>query len=265
MLYTMAAIGAGKSSLTKILSEDLGTKAFYEKIDDMPELKEFYSDEAKSRTTKALELQLMFLSYRYNQLQQGIDLQRRGMRNTVYDSSLLSDKLMAGNLHDIGEFPTSQYKLYLHIAQQMQKNVMGQPFSGFPDIVIYLDMSFPTMLKHIKERGREMEKLTDDKIDYYYSVWQTYKAWYKGYHESDKLCIDMDKVDFVHNVEDKYNVLDMIVKEMRAEGLLSSTDLSSLLEKHNKAREDNKKHSLTTGITDKVEALATPLNSVPSI
>lgn len=265
MLYTMAAIGAGKSSLTKILSEDLGTKAFYEKVDDMPMLKDFYSDEAKSRTTKALELQLMFLSYRYNQLQQGIDLQRRGMRNTIYDSSLLSDKLMAGNLHDIGEFPTSQYKLYLHIAQQMQKNVMGQPFSGFPDIVIYLDMSFPTMLKHIKERGREMEKLTDDKIDYYYSVWQTYKAWYKGYHESAKVCIDMDKVDFVHNVEDKYNVLDMIVKEMRAENLLSSTDLSSLLEKHNKAREANKKHIITTGIADKVKALATPLNPVPSI
>ena len=40
-------IGAGKSSLTGILSKYLGTKPFYESVDDNPVLPLFYADPKK--------------------------------------------------------------------------------------------------------------------------------------------------------------------------------------------------------------------------
>ncbi len=42
-------IGAGKSSLTGILSNYLGTKPFYESVDDNPVLPLFYADPKKIR------------------------------------------------------------------------------------------------------------------------------------------------------------------------------------------------------------------------
>jgi len=37
-------IGSGKSSLTKLLSEHFGWKAYYESVDDNPYLDDFYKD-----------------------------------------------------------------------------------------------------------------------------------------------------------------------------------------------------------------------------
>lgn len=78
MIYINSAIGFGKTSLTKILSDDLGTKAFYEKVDDMPMLKKFYSAGEKSRYSLAFQLQVAFLLYRYKQLREGLFLQYKG-------------------------------------------------------------------------------------------------------------------------------------------------------------------------------------------
>ena len=44
MVITIGAmIGAGKSSLAKILGEELGTEVFYESVDDNPILPLFYT------------------------------------------------------------------------------------------------------------------------------------------------------------------------------------------------------------------------------
>lgn len=41
MIYVNAPIGIGKTSLTKILTKDLGTKGYYENVDDIPMLQDF--------------------------------------------------------------------------------------------------------------------------------------------------------------------------------------------------------------------------------
>lgn len=105
MIYVNAPISGGKTSLTRLLSEDLGTKAFYEKVEDMPMLKKFYSAGENSRLELAFPLQIGFLNYRYKQLREGLYLaESKNMHNTIYDSSLLSDGLMALNLYKRGSF-----------------------------------------------------------------------------------------------------------------------------------------------------------------
>lgn len=233
MIYVNAPISGGKTSLTRLLSEDLGTKAFYEKVEDMPMLKKFYSAGEDSRLELAFPLQIGFLNYRYKQLREGLYLaESKNMHNTIYDSSLLSDGLMALNLYKRGEFPEEEFRLYQELSQNMQANVSGHPFTGFPDVIIYLKMDFQLMLDRIRYRGRAMEEIDDDKISYYHSVWETYNNWYDSYAQSPIITIDMNKYDFVNNSEDQQLVLEYIETKLNGFGLISDKELADLNVKH---------------------------------
>ena len=233
MIYVNAPIGMGKSALTKLLSKDLNTKAFYERVDNMAMLHKFYAAGEDSRLSLAFPLQVAFLNYRYQQLREGLHLaETEDMKNTVYDSSLLSDGLMAFNLYKRGEFPEEEFRLYQELSQNMQANVSGHPFRGFPDVIIYLKGSFELMLKHIESRGRDMEAIDDDKKDYYHSVWETYNNWYQSYAQSPVITIDMNKYDYVNNLDDRRNVLEYIESKLSDFGLLSDNELAGLYLAH---------------------------------
>lgn len=229
MIYINAPIGVGKTSLVKILTKDLGTKGFYENVDDIPMLKEFYSAGESSRNDLSFALQINFLNYRYAQLREGLHLaEHHGMRNTVYDSSLLSDSLMALNLYKRGEFPETMFDLYQELNANMVANVSGHPFHGLPDLIVYLDAPFELMLDHIKLRGRDMEVQDPALVDYYKSVWETYRHWYEGYSQSPVLRIDMSKYDFVNNIDDRNEVLDQIESRLVTLGQLHQDDFDAI-------------------------------------
>lgn len=227
MIYINAPIGAGKTSLAKILASDLGTTAFLEDPSKIPALNGFYQSGKASRALESFDTQIEFLAYRYDQLLKGIHLQEAGMRNTIYDSSLISDALMSHNLYRRGEFPERFYKDYLHISNLMQKNVAGHPFTG-PDLIIYLDIPFKLMLQHIQQRGRKMETTDKQLIDYYQSVWDIYDAWYKSWGQSPTMRIDMAKYDFVNSDSDRKAVLNQIETEMYHQSILTHDQLQEL-------------------------------------
>ena len=225
MIYIQAPIGVGKTALTTYLSEDLQTTGFYEKVDEMPMLKEFYADGSKSRDDKSFALQIAFLNYRYKQLRQAIHLQMtQGERNTVFDSSLLSDSLMAFNLYKRGEFPEAMYNLYIDLNRNMVDNVAGHPFNGTPDLIVFLDAPFELMLERIAMRGRAMETSDPGLEDYYRSVWETYQAWYDSYSRSVVMRIDAGRYDFVHDETDRMAVLDAIEDKLESLGCLTASD-----------------------------------------
>lgn len=239
MIYINAAIGAGKTSLTELLVKDLGTKGYYEKVDNMPMLTKFYSAGKDSRYQLAFALQCAFLNLRYQQLREGLYLaEEKGQRNLVYDSSLLSDGLMAKNLFKRGEFPKEEYNLYLELAQNMQANVSGHPFSGFPNLVVYLDIPFDLMLQHITGRARAMEVTDPSLIDYYKSVWKTYRHWADSYSQSAMVTIDMSKYDFVNDLADREAVLDLIEHKLIEIGQLTQADYDKII--------SNRKQTLVT-------------------
>ncbi|MEL7360975.1 MAG: deoxynucleoside kinase, partial [Bacteroidota bacterium] len=55
-------IGAGKSSLTRVLSDYFKWEAFYERVDDNPYLSDFYAD----MNRWSFNLQVFFLSSRFD-------------------------------------------------------------------------------------------------------------------------------------------------------------------------------------------------------
>lgn len=223
MLLIQSPIGMGKTNLTNILTETLGTNGFYEEVDGMPMLEKFYSAGEESRFRLAFPLQIAFLNYRFGQL-----LEANTQRNAVLDSSLLSDSLMAKNLLNRGEFPKTEFDLYQDLVRNMINSVARTGDSQFPDLIVYLDGSFDLMLDHIEERGRGMEIIDDDKRDYYKSVHDIYDHWYKGYSQSPVIRIDMDKYDYVNNMSDRKEVLTQILTRMVELGMLKPVEFEEI-------------------------------------
>ena len=209
MILINSPIGMGKTNLTEILTETLGTKGFYEDVSGNRMLERFYSAGEESRYNLAFPLQISFLNYRFGQL-----LEANTLRNAVLDSSLLSDSIMAMNLVRRGEFPETEFDLYQDLVRNMINSVTRTNDSQLPDLIVYLNGSFDLMLEHIEKRGRGMEVIDDDKRDYYKSVHDIYGNWYKGYAQSPVIKIDMNKYDFVNNMKDRKEVLTQILTRM---------------------------------------------------
>ena len=88
-----------------------------------------------------------------------------------------------------------------------------------PDLMVYSETTFDTILYRIKKRGRDYEQIDNkpELKDYYYKMWSAYKQWYEKYDASPKMKIDLDR----YNLEDEQNVatvlamIDDRLKELR--------------------------------------------------
>lgn len=81
-----------------------------------------------------------------------------------------------------------------------------------PDLLVHIKVSFETMLARIKKRGRDFEQLEYDPslYDYYKELNQRYDAWFENYHESPKLQIDGDLLNFVEDEAAAKEVIQLI-------------------------------------------------------
>ena len=222
LLYILGSIGAGKTSLTDLLSKDLGSAAYYEDISGNnmigSMLEKFYAAGKDSRKRNGAMLQVAFLVFRYAQLKKAMV-----QDNAILDSSLESDFIMAKQLHDHGEIDDVDYNIYVTLSQEMQSNVNGMPWNGYPDLAIYLKIDPEKEIEEIQSRGRGMEDIRKDPelVDYYHRVNKAYREWSKGYTRGLMLTIDRDKYDFVNNKEDRNAVLDKIESKLVELGKLS--------------------------------------------
>ena len=110
MVITIGAmIGAGKSSLAKILGEELGTEVFYESVDDNPILPLFYtaSEEEIQAKRYPFLLQLYFLKTRYQSIKQALSND-----NNVLDRSIYEDWYFAKVNHDLGRISDLEFSIY---------------------------------------------------------------------------------------------------------------------------------------------------------
>lgn len=179
-------VGAGKSTLTKIIGEKLNFETHFEKVDGNPYLEDFYKDQKKW----GFHLQLYFLAQRFKQ-QKEIDC--NGLNN-IQDRSIYEDvEIFARNLYDNGKMTKRDYITYRDLFNDMV------PHLRRPDLMIYLDGSIDTIVHRIGLRGREMEKAVD--IEYWKNLHNRYEKWIAEYDQSPVLYVNIDKVDLVNNPE----------------------------------------------------------------
>ncbi|MGM9934217.1 deoxynucleoside kinase [uncultured Clostridium sp.] len=211
MVITIGAmIGAGKSSLAKLIGEKFGTEVFYESVDDNPILPLFYTasdDEIKTNRYPFL-LQLWFLNTRFKSIKQALYNE-----NNVLDRSIYEDQYFAKVNKDLGRISDLEYNLYTDLLNNMLEELQELPKKA-PDLMIYLTGSFETILNRIKSRGRDYE-LDESLVDYYKLLWSGYDEWiYKHYKASDVLTINIDHYDYVNNENDRKEVLELIENKL---------------------------------------------------
>lgn len=213
MILTVGAmIGAGKSSLTKILAEELGSEAFYESVDDNPILPLFYtaSEEEMQAKRYPFLLQLYFLDTRFKSIKQALV-----HKNNILDRSIYEDLYFCQVNYELGRISELEFTIYKGLLENMLEELEELPKKA-PDLMIYLRGSFETILTRIAGRGREYE-VSDDLREYYFKLWKGYDDFiFNQYRASEVLVIDIDRYDYVNNAEDRAEVV-QLVKDKLAE------------------------------------------------
>jgi deoxyadenosine/deoxycytidine kinase len=188
-------IGAGKSSLTQLLSDYFRWQAFYERVDDNPYLSDFYED----MTRWSFNLQVFFLSTRFNHQRQIEELSR----SVVQDRSIYEDaEIFARNLYEMGFMPQRDYRNYTDLYAIMTSYLRP------PDLLVYLRASVPTLVGHIQSRGREFE--SSIRIEYLERLHGLYEDWIARYDLGPKLVLEADDVDFVNDDQDRLTVISQV-------------------------------------------------------
>ena len=172
-------IGAGKTSLARLLGRSTGGEALLEDPDANPFLPGFYQDRARY----ALPTQLFFLFQRASQL--------RALKQpdlfaglTIADFMLDKDLLFARlTLND------DEFALYRQVYAQLK------PQAPVPDLVIYLQASPETLIERVRRRGVPYERSIPD--DYLARLAETYARFFYQYDASPVLIVNSDNLNFV--------------------------------------------------------------------
>ncbi|MEL6625924.1 MAG: deoxynucleoside kinase [Bacteroidota bacterium] len=197
-------IGAGKTTLTYLLSKYFGYEAMYEDNEQNPYLMDFYSD----MNRWSFNLQVAFLKSRLAKL----DQIRKNNMNVIQDRTIYEDaQIFAPNLHAMGLMSSRDYETYKELFESIADLI--QP----PDLLIYLKASIPTLVEQIEERGRKYEDSI--RLDYLKRLNERYERFYDKYSYGKKIEVSVADLNFRDNPEH----LGIIINRVKAElfGLFS--------------------------------------------
>ena len=141
-------IGAGKTSVAKLLGQELGSDVFFEQVDNNPLLELFYtaSEEEEQEKRYPFLLQLTFLSSRFRSIKEAlVD------KNNVLDRSIYEDWYFCKVNYDIGRISELEFKIYEELLNNMMEELDELPKKA-PDLMVYLHGSFEEILRRIGTR-----------------------------------------------------------------------------------------------------------------
>ncbi|WP_282709483.1 deoxynucleoside kinase [Ligilactobacillus sp. Marseille-Q7487] len=240
MITLSGIIGSGKSSLTEILANELGTKAYYEPVKDNPVLPLFYkgnelaaqkraNGQKDATNPYAYLLQTYFLNRRFAMIKEAMQAD-----NNILDRSIYEDEIFMKMNTEMGNATEVEYQIYKSLLANMMEELPYAAQKKSPDLMITIKVSYETMLKRIEKRGRSYELIEKDPslIDYYHRLLKHYDIWMKEYNASPLLIIDGDKYDFVTNLNDRIVVLEEIEDTLYQMGKLSKQQVETLRQQH---------------------------------
>lgn len=186
-------IGAGKTTLAKILSKRLKARLVLEEFADNPFLAKFYEEPERY----AFSVEMAFLADRYHQLS---ELPSSG---DLFQSYVIADyapfKSLIFAQNNLSE---AEFRLYRQFWQMAFQNVPK------PDLLIYLQRTNSSLLSNIHSRGRDFEQ--NLKEPYLMKLTERYSFYLNHFWEGRVLRIDADAKDFLHSETDVQWLIDEI-------------------------------------------------------
>lgn len=186
-------IGAGKTSLSKMLARDFNGKLILEQFADNPFLPLFY----KNPRQFAFPLELFFLAERYQQLNE------LAASRDLFTCFVVTDYLFAkSHLFASINLVEQEFLLFKRLSQIIQASLPD------PDLLVYLHRPVEVILAHIARRGRPYEK--DITAEYLTRIQQVYFEYFKTQPLQRILVLDASDVNFVDNKEHYQQIIDLL-------------------------------------------------------
>lgn len=180
-------IGVGKTTLAKMLSEDMGAKLVLEPVEENPFLADFY----RNRQQNAFKTQIYFLLTRYEQ--------QLALKHSETPSSVVCDYTIAkDSIFAKVNLSEKEESLYNTVFTLLKEKLPQ------PDIVIYLRADPKVIMQRIKKRGFDYERPITNA--YLKELTDSYDRFFLNYTETPLLVVDTSKQNYIDNLEDFANL-----------------------------------------------------------
>jgi len=186
-------IGAGKTSLTHMMSYDFNAKKILERFADNPFLPKFYED----ATRYAFTLEMSFLADRYQQISD--DLSQLDLFKDFIVSDYDVFKSLIFSKITLSE---DEFMLYRKLFYQVYKDIAR------PDLYIYLYQNTERLQENIRLRGRDYEQTIES--SYLDKINSGYLEFIQKHPEFNVKIIDISNRDFIKNRVDYLWILEQI-------------------------------------------------------
>ena len=197
LVVVEGTIGVGKTSLARLLSDELPARLLLEVVEENPFLSNFYEDKDRY----AFQTETFFLLSRFRQhadLAQSALFHRHTVADYVFDKTFLFASL---NLHG------DEFELYRTLFQQLKSRLPS------PDLAVYLRAEPNVLLERIAKRGRPFE--SDIEPEYLARISAAYDDYFASAPYPVEV-IDAGALDFVARAEDRSAILDRVTGALRA-------------------------------------------------
>jgi deoxyguanosine kinase len=203
MIYNYIAIegniGAGKTTLAKMIAQQFNGKLILEQFENNPFLSKFYENQERY----AFPLELSFLAERYQQLRTELPSQELFSDFTISDYFLNKSVIFARKTLNEDE-----YQLFFKLFDIMNTNLPK------PDLLVHLYVKTERLQSNIKKRGREYEQKIPD--EYLENIQASYFEYLKQQKNLKVLLMDINNIDFVENPSHYKTIIETINKDYPA-------------------------------------------------
>lgn len=188
-------IGAGKTTLTRMLSEHYGWEQRLEPVVENPYMEDYYRD--IRRWSFALEV--YFLKERF----------RDTLEIAKSDHTIIQDRsifegvyVFVENNYRQGNLSETDFQTYMELFDLMTR------VTKYPDLLIYLRKSVPELVRQIQLRGREYEQTMQ--LEYLKGLNERYEDFIFNRYKGKVLVVESDGMDFEHIPADFRKIVDRI-------------------------------------------------------
>jgi len=195
-------IGAGKTTLATMLSNDLKGRLILERFAENPFLLKFYKEPERW----AFPLELSFLADRYKQLKEEL------LQPTLFDQYIIADYyFMKSLIFSKQTLAEDEFNLYKQLFEIIYYNIPK------PNLFVYLHAPIEKIINQIKLRGRTYEQNISK--EYLQNIHNNYMEFIDTQKNIPILIINTENFDFVYNNSDYEKIKNSIFEHLNQKGI----------------------------------------------
>lgn len=172
-------IGAGKTTLSKMIAQKYNAKLILEQFEENPYLAKFYENPARY----GFQLEMSFLVDRFLQFKYDVARQELFKSFTIADYYISKSLVFAKN-----NLQEQEYGLYSKMFDLLNKAAPR------PDLLVYLYINIDQLLENIKKRNRSYEQ--NISREYLENIQQIYMDFLKKQNDMRILLVNIKNIDY---------------------------------------------------------------------